>query len=268
MAGDRETLRYGSGAKIACMRELRGEDEEFVGGADGGTLAALHLLDRLLVAPEGAAGVRPAAADLTAADRDRVLAAVLERAFGASVSSTVRCARCEARFDLDFSLRDLAAAADAEAAAAGILLGADGTLALPDGRRYRLPTGRDECACLRLAPDEAARAMLEACALDGVRPGDDETVPTLMRAAAPVLDTELDARCPECGAAQSIRFDVQSYLLAALAGEALQLTAEVHRLAKAYGWSRREILRLPRSRRRAHVALVEAEHAVRRQAAP
>src|SRR4051794_30863641 len=69
--------------RCAYLRELRGTDEEAIGG--GGTLAALSLLDRLLVEGPGAS-VRPGgAATLTVTERDRLLAHVYRAIFGTRV---------------------------------------------------------------------------------------------------------------------------------------------------------------------------------------
>jgi hypothetical protein len=76
---------------------------------------------------------------------------------------------------------------------------------------------------------------------------------------APLLDVELDATCPECGHVHAVRFDVQRFFLGRLVAERAQRAAEIHRLARGYGWSLSEILSLPRARRRDYVELVERE---------
>jgi hypothetical protein len=214
------------------------------------------LVDRALASTDGDP---PRAADLTTADRDRLLAAIYERTFGGRIASTVRCTRCEARFDVSFALRALVTDADANRTTVSV----NGIVPLPDGRRYRLPTGADECAALDSS--DAAGALLAACALDGMAADDADIVPALMRATAPLLDTDLAARCAECATDQTIRFDVQTYLLASLTAEAPQRVRDVHRNAVAYGWSRGEIMALTREQRRAHVALIDAEMPRRRR---
>jgi hypothetical protein len=256
---DRVPLRFGSRAGALRLRGLRGEDE--AGVADATTASAIDLLRRLAVPePSGDATGAIDAAELTTADRDRALAVVYRRAFGGRVTSTVRCTRCEARFDLEFGLASLEADIDQQAdGTAG-----QGTVVVPDGRRYRLPNGGDEMAVAEQG-GRAADALLKRCALDGVRPGDNDVVPGLLQAAAPLLDTSLAARCPECEIEQTIRFDIQSYLLASILGEASRLVHEVHAIAATYGWSRAEILALPRDTRRAHVALIEGATRARRR---
>src|SRR5688500_9915396 len=249
MSVDHVPLRFGSPESSVRLRGLRGADEEAAVDADAGTAPALALIDRLIV--QGTEKRSPRAAELTTADRDRVLAAIYIRAFGARISSSVHCVQCEARFELDFSLRHLMQNADESAEP-----GPDTLVRLTDGRRYRLPTGADERAAI--AGDEPAAALLRACALDGVKDEDSAIVPALMQKVAPLLDVDLDATCPECSTKQSLRFDVQSYLLAALRAEESLLLRETHCLAVTYGWSRSDILSLSRDRRRSHVALIEA----------
>jgi hypothetical protein len=62
-----------------------------------------------------------------------------------------------------------------------------------------------------------------------------------------------------CGTEQSVHFDIVSFFHAMLARERSLLLREVHRIATAYHWGYQEILRLPRSQRRAFVTLLEAE---------
>jgi hypothetical protein len=137
--------------------------------------------------------------------------------------------------------------------------GPAGVFLLPDGRRFRLPTGEDEYAVWHLPPGEAEKSLLARCIVEGDPTEETEVVQAAMWEAAPLLDLELEARCPECGEVQPIHFDLQSHLLSALLSERQQLTREVHRLATTYRWSRPDILALARSQRRALVALIEAD---------
>jgi hypothetical protein len=238
------------------LRELRGHDEHAI--EDRSTAAALGLLDGLLVdAPRGGA------AGLTACDRDRLLATVYAHTYGPRVQSSPSCRRCEAAFDVDFDLRQLMdAARPPREPRLSRRLGGN-LLELSDGRRVRVPTAEDELAVESLPLDRAEHALLERCVVDGhdAEPADD--LDAALEEAAPALDQTLDARCPECGEEQQLRFDIQSYLLGALLQERDRLDRDVHRLARAYGWTLADILNLPRSRRRAYVALVEGERATR-----
>jgi hypothetical protein len=202
-----------------------------------------------------------AAATLTPADRDRLLAAVYARTYQERITGTTTCQNCNNLFDMDFNLSALLATLQPEDEPALAKKNGQGTYELPDGRHFRLPTGEDEFAVRHLSAEEAARELLRRCVIKGDPTADPATVQAAMKAVAPVLDLELDAQCPECEASQTIHFDIQSYLLSALKAEQPRLAQEVHRVATAYGWGLNEILGLARSQRRAYVTLIEAEMA-------
>jgi hypothetical protein len=241
----------------AALRALSGADEEAVHATD--TAQAIALLDRLLV-PEAGAALGPGdAATLTASDRDRLLAAIHAGTFGSRIACVLHCAACAAPFDVDFVLTDLLAslAADTEAPAMP-----DGELHLADGRRVRLPRGTDELAVQALPPDAAAAALLARCLIEGDAATDDILLAETLERAAPIVDVDLDATCPECGAPAQAHFDLQHYLLAAIRQEAPSRLAEIHLLAAMYGWGLREILDLPRDRRRAFAVAIERDRSL------
>ena len=68
----------------------------------------------------------------------------------------------------------------------------------------------------------------------------------------------LTFECPACALTWTDVLDVAQTVAAEFAGSARQLMADVDRLARAYGWTEAEILALPRLRRAAYIALVEA----------
>jgi hypothetical protein len=239
-------VRYGERLGFVFLRPLRGDDEESVTDAD--TWSAIALLDRVLVdRPDAVLGAGQAAA-LTAADRDRVLAALYQREFGDRVASTSACPACGAHFDLDFRLSALCAAIVAEPAPRD-----GGAYVLADGSRIRVPTGGDELAAAGAADPDAA--LLARCRLTG--DADLAAVSAALARIAPLLDSEMDATCPECGHVHEVRFDVQPFVLARLVADRPRRAREVHHLARSYGWSLSEILSLPRELRGEYVELIE-----------
>jgi hypothetical protein len=134
----RVAVTYRASPGFLYLRGLRGDDEESIHDAD--TWSAIALVDRLLVDAPGAA-IRPGeAAALTAADRDRVLAALYLRELGDRIASSAACPACDARFDLDFRLSELLAriVPDRE----GVIADEDGGFALADGTRFRVRRAR------------------------------------------------------------------------------------------------------------------------------
>ena len=95
----------------------------------------------------------------------------------------------------------------------------DATVTLDDGRRVRLPRGSDELAVQGMSAEAAEAALFARCIVEGDAAPGDAAVHDALEAAAPILDTELDAACPECGAPTQAHFDLQHYLLTAILQE-------------------------------------------------
>ncbi len=245
MIRDRVPLRFSGERRVARLRELTGREEYAVSGAS--TSSAIELLDALL---DDASAEPIRAADLVAADRDRLLATLYARAFGDRIESTLTCTRCSQPFDLHFSLRQLIDSIDQRAPAVQWKALGDGRFEAPDGASVRLPTGRDELAAAGLAPEEMETFLRGTASSDL-----DEAIEQI----APLLDLELVARCAECGHVHLIQFDIQSYALGAILAERRRLLAEINRIAIAYAWTLDEILSLTRNDRRTFVALIDNE---------
>jgi hypothetical protein len=234
--GERVALRQLPVAASVRLRELRGDDELSVQGVD--TRCTVDLLDRLL------ASTGWSAAALCASSRDALLAALHRSVWGDRIVSSLRCAACEAMYDLSFTLsalqRELAAAAPPHRVTAPNCLEAE-------GRSYQLPTvaEEEEAAALGLA---AGRAQLARLATGS---DSDAQAVALLESLAPLLDVDLDTVCAECAHPQRVRFDVQSFVMQRILDEREHLLAEVHALAGGYGWSLAEILSLARSTRQA-----------------
>ena len=254
---DQNAFRFSGKLSRLALRELNGFDEQSVCSLD--TPTAIGLLDRLLVRTSGSPSEHLKAADLTAAERDRLLAAVYKRTFGPRIESTVRCTFCGNPFDLTFSIDDLLAAFRPAALSSAASQDPDGTFLLPGGLRFRLPTGEDEMAVVGLPAQQAQQALLQSCIIESTDSVDIDAVQQAMEDVAPVLDFDLDAQCPECSGKQLVHFDIQFYLLRALLQQSKQIGREIHRLAVAYGWSLNEILSLCRSQRRAFVEFIEGD---------
>jgi hypothetical protein len=237
------------------LRDLCGGDEEAVDGTD--TAAAIGLLDRLVVPADGAALGPGEARRLTASDRDRLLAEIYAAEFGNRIDCVLRCDACDNPFDIDFRLPELMASLNlppADVAVAGTPV-----VTLDDGRRLRLPRGSDELAVQDSAAEAAEAALLARCMIEGDAMPADQAVHDALERAAPLLDVELDATCPECGAMVQAHFDLQHYLLATIIQEAPARIGEIHLLAATYGWHLRDILELGRRRRRAFATAIERD---------
>jgi hypothetical protein len=202
---------------------------------------------------------------LAICDCDRLFAAIYLQYFGERIEGTSLCQDCGEPFESSFSLCDLMASLEDSAAANATGPDEEGIYTLPDGRQFRLPTAEDQYSVIGFKAEKAATALLERCMVEGDPMESPEIIQTAMGDVGPVLDLDLEALCPKCGSLQSVRFDIQTYLLRSLAYEKRFLNHEVHLIAMAYGWGHNEILRLTREDRRAFVGLIEADQAGRRR---
>jgi hypothetical protein len=75
----------------------------------------------------------------------------------------------------------------------------------------------------------------------------------------PLTALQLTTRCPACGKAVAVEFDLEEHLLRRARARQEDLLDAVHCLARAYHWSECEIVALPRERRRHYLARVRAE---------
>jgi hypothetical protein len=241
------------------LRELTGYDELSNG-------PAAELIDALLVKRPDAAAQSGEAAKLTLTETDVVLAAIYRSLYGDEVDCHVACPACGTSYALSFTIADLWDAVTEPKALDENLLaqldgpGEQGSYSL-DNLKFRLPTGADLAEIAGLDAESAARALRTRCVLRQDPNCSDEMLDRAMALAGPVLDWDLDGVCPDCGAEQPVPFRIDEFLFAALWRESALLTREVHELARAYRWSRKEILEMPRSERRQHAGLVLAEAA-------
>lgn len=245
------------GGRWACLRPLCGHDEASINGVSA--IESAVLIDRLLVSVPGTTVTAGSAEKLAVCDCDRIFAALYLNYFGEQVESTVSCQTCGDSFELAFSLRNLMANLDAITPTKATGPDSDGIYTLEDGRQFRLPTLSDRNALIGLEPESAITTLLKRCMVHGDPMAGIDSLQAAMEEVGPVLDLDLDAQCPHCSTDQTVRFDIQTYMLRALIFEQRFLTREIHRIAMAYGWGHQEILNLPREERQTFVRLIEAE---------
>lgn len=208
--------------------------------------ASLHPIDRCVLL---AAAARPD----WPADRvvDQPLGAVNESllrlrqaCFGPRIDAHADCPRCGLRLSFKLDTRVLLQGTDepphSNAAAARA--------------RLRPPSLRD-LAAVADARDaaEAARHLLERCTLDGASAAPDDEA---LDAVDPKADLALALTCPDCGHTDSAQLDPGSLLWDELAASAQALLTDVHRLARAYGWTEDQVLALGPVRRAHYLSLV------------
>jgi hypothetical protein len=257
MIAEAVPLQFSGRVRAAYLRDLTGHDERSVSST--GTLDAINLLDALIEKPLVNEDIALRAEELTAPDRDRLLGAIYRRVFGDRVENTLTCASCGKPFDLDFSLSELTDSIYSRLSNDKLKIHSDGSFETDDGVRFRLPTGNDELASMKLSPDEAALFLIKSSIIGNEPLRSASDFEEMLDEFAPVIDVELTASCAECGHVHTVEFDIQTYLLGALLGERKRLMSEIHSVAAYYGWTLNEILTLKRTERRQLVDLIDNE---------
>jgi hypothetical protein len=177
--------------------------------------------------------------------------------FGSSAAGFAECPQCAGR--IEFPIDTTALLQPKVSGTAPHELEIDGTRL-----RFRLPTSHD--LAVTVAARDASQALREVIArcVVAVDPPTDwpnDTVAALGRAmlqADPQAEITLAISCPSCGHAWEMLFDIAHFFWNEIAAEARRILREIDALARAYGWSEREILGLSAARRQSYLELVAA----------
>jgi hypothetical protein len=222
-----------------------------------------HELDRALTllaagSPELS---RDELAALNIGERDARLLRLRTLVLGPRATAFVECPECAAR--LEFPV-DTAAFMQPrnQTAAEAHEIDVDGTHV-----RFRLPTSRD-LAEVVAAPDEAhgLRLLVERCVIEvngdvadrsrDLPSGIVEALSRAMLGADPQAEITLALKCPDCAHEWQMLFDIADFFWNELAAQARRLLREIDTIARAYGWSEREILNLSARRRQSYLELI------------
>jgi hypothetical protein len=216
-----------------------------------------HPIDRALLMLGAALRDTPfeRLADFSIGRRDAALLAIRVATFGRELRGYIDCPGCGERleFTLDSRALELPSRAEAPFAAAGF--------------SFRLPTSRDlDDAISETNPEQVARRVAELCLLSeegrAVPREWSESVLTevesRMTEADPQSDLELEFACDACRHAWTTVFDIAEFLWEEIEARATRLLSDVHLLARAYGWSERDVLALSEVRRAKYIDMVSA----------
>jgi hypothetical protein len=218
-----------------------------------------HAIDRALLLFAAACPELPVdrLADLPLGQRNAALLRLRHFTFGPEVRAYIDCPGCRERMELALQVdMFLPPAGQAEA----------GDEFETDGFRFRRPTSRDLSAVLGHADEESAAVhLLERCCV--ARPDDAsasslhsllERIEAGLESLDPSADIELSLTCDSCEHAWTAPFDIAAVLWDEVDARARALLAAVHTLARAYGWSERDVLALGEQRRSAYLDMVLA----------
>jgi hypothetical protein len=223
---------------------------------------------------------------LLVGDREYLLVRLRQMAFGSEVETVWHCdnSNCRKPMDIAFSIADLVVERKTaptrffthrlSANDFGVAPGEGGNCDNCEVE-FRLPTGADQealAAIFYVDPDAAVDHLLARCVRrigDGGGTGEAsierltadarQEIGGVMGHLAPQVAMELDLTCPECQTSFVANFDFTAFFLAEMKAGLNRLEHEVHLLARRYHWSEREILSLPRKKRRRYIQLLQEE---------
>ncbi len=185
--------------------------------------------------------------------RDGLVLLAREWLFGPQMECVARCPACASTLEFVVQTSELRALAPATSAPQCVEI---------EGHQvsFRLPTSADVLALA--AETGGIRQLVERCLLAESGPLSDQAVIAVgaaMTQADPLLHLTVTVTCPECGHEWAAPFDLVTFVWRELDDWARRLLTETHALARAYGWSEREILALSPQRRSFYLRLVNDE---------
>jgi hypothetical protein len=226
-----------------------------------GSLDRLERTLELAAAAEPPVGVDESAA-LPLGRRDARLIRLRMGLAGDLLEATASCPECGELVEFASDASELLAREDAQVAPAPVEVGAYAA-------SWRPPDSRDVAEAAAAGGATAAeRVLLERCVTSATGPhGADLTGPALpgavrdavsaaMARADPLAEVLVDLTCPACTEPFVAELDIASFVWAELAAHGRRLLGEVDELARAYGWTEREVLALGDRRRAAYLRLV------------
>ena len=196
--------------------------------------------------------------------RDAALFDVRLRHFGRFADGLVPCPHCEEPLEMRLDLLQLRCAAPADDEQPRQLQVGDMAIT------WRLPTAADLVMVAAEANERIARTRLLACCVSSAMRGGDaldlgavltrdpavgEHVARAIAVEYDDVPTSLAIACPACGQAADVPFSIEAFLWREVDTWARRTLQEVHTLARAYGWSERDILALSPARRRLYLEL-------------
>lgn len=204
----------------------------------------------------------------TLGERNARLLTLHAQLFGRELALLSRCPACGATAQFEVDCDALAAQAPLPAAAAPQRLEAHGHTI-----EFRLPDGAD-LAAVTLSTDDTGTAgdaafigaLLERCVLACWHGSAQVPVQTLpapvldalsqrMDALDPAASLSFDIECPQCVARWDVRLEVGPLVWQKLQAAAERVLLDVDALARAYGWTEPDVLRLSPVRRAAYLQL-------------
>ena len=196
---------------------------------------------------------------------DMKLASIYGALFGSVVDATVRCGVCEETLEFETTLGALFGASDTTAAVANE---SDSLRIVHDAYDVTCrPLQLRDLLAMPPAPARARMHLLGCAVLEARRDGTVIPIEVLPASLYVMIgeaiclrdphgETAIALACAACGSPNDVPFDMSTFLWEALERHVSRIFADVHTLARGYGWSEDAILALPDARRRRYLTLL------------
>ncbi len=224
--------------------------------------AGRHPLDQALLLLRYACPDQPfeAMCEWTIGQRDAHLLALRRQTIGDRIETYAECPGC--RNGLEFQL-----SCDALLSSAATS-GKTWTTVEQDGRAWELrgPNSRDLALAISAAdPEQARRVILSRCVRGGAedaaevwRGADETALAGRLSELDPLAEVLIDLQCEQCGQQWQASFDIVTFFWNELHARSRRLLQEVDLLARTYGWTEGEVLRLSEQRRGLYVEMAQS----------
>lgn len=208
-----------------------------------------------------------ALARLSIGRRDASLLQLREWAFGKELAILTACPSCHETLELTMPVAALRVAEDSTENSA---VDFENSFELRDYKvRYRSLNTEDVASCAGLEPAARRRKLLACCVTDAhsngqVVPAEKlpedvaQKVAEQIAAMDPQADMRIELSCPACAESWKEVFDIVSFFWTEIDAWARRTLQEVNVLARAYGWSERDILALSPMRRQIYLSIAQA----------
>lgn len=193
--------------------------------------------------------------------RDALLLMLREQTFGSRLVCLARCPSCDERLEMALTVRDILIDP-------GIGSGEVLSIAVSGYEvQFRLVCSLDLIAIADVEdPTLARNILLDRCILQVLRDGKETSADELpinvlnavvdrMEEADPQADVQLSLACPSCDNQWDAGFDIFSFFWSEIDNWAHRILREVHTLARAYGWSESDILKMSPLRRQLYLEM-------------
>jgi hypothetical protein len=237
-----------------------------------------HAVDRALTSLAAASPEtsREALAELTIGERDACLLQLRALVLGPRAEGFAECPRCSERVEFPLDTAAFTPRPEGRASARPDFseeLEINGSTI-----RFRLPTSRDLAQVVAASNSvQGLRHLVTSCIFtpndrdlgDGGHHGyqdrepelSDKTIASIgeaMLEADPRAEIQFRLICPACAHEWTLLFDIAEFFWTELSARAQRLLREIDALARAYGWTEREILSLPAQRRQSYLEMLAA----------